>query len=163
MCFECSIDLSYWEDRFFEYPQHMFWMRNKENSFPIHTLIWRPECNQYFKKGLDNKTFSVKMLTDSYLFIFTCIGSPQKPPQWGNSFEYLQYMLVEKNRKLFLIYVLSCVFITGSVNDIVVDGSVSLCFLIYAPFSSPHFSRSDSTRISSISFLLWVQTLWQRK
>ena len=21
----------------------MFWMRNKENSFPIHTLIWRPE------------------------------------------------------------------------------------------------------------------------
>ena len=24
----------------FEYPQHMFWMRNKENSFPICTLIW---------------------------------------------------------------------------------------------------------------------------
>ena len=22
----------------------MFWMRNKENNFPIHTLIWRPEC-----------------------------------------------------------------------------------------------------------------------
>ena len=21
----------------------MFWMRNKENSFPIHTLIWRSE------------------------------------------------------------------------------------------------------------------------
>ena len=20
----------------------MFWMKNKENSFPIHTLIWRP-------------------------------------------------------------------------------------------------------------------------
>ena len=26
----------------FEYPQHMFWMRNKENRFPIRTLIWRP-------------------------------------------------------------------------------------------------------------------------
>ena len=26
----------------FEHPQHMFWMRNKENSFPKHTLIWRP-------------------------------------------------------------------------------------------------------------------------
>ena len=23
--------------------QHMFWMVNKENSFPIHTLIWRLE------------------------------------------------------------------------------------------------------------------------
>ena len=20
----------------------MFWMRNKENNYPIHTLIWRP-------------------------------------------------------------------------------------------------------------------------
>ena len=23
-------------------PQHMFWMSNKENSFTVHTLIWRP-------------------------------------------------------------------------------------------------------------------------
>ena len=22
----------------------MFWMRNKENKFPIHTLIWRPDA-----------------------------------------------------------------------------------------------------------------------
>ena len=28
----------------FEYPQHKFWMRNKENSFPIPTFIWRPDC-----------------------------------------------------------------------------------------------------------------------
>ena len=26
-------------DGSFEYPQHMFWMRNKENRLPIHTLI----------------------------------------------------------------------------------------------------------------------------
>ena len=26
----------------FEYPQHMFWMRNKENRFPMRILIWRP-------------------------------------------------------------------------------------------------------------------------
>ena len=42
MCFGCSKELSHW-DGSFEYPQHMFWMRNKENDFPIHTLIWRPE------------------------------------------------------------------------------------------------------------------------
>ena len=29
--------------RSFEYTQHMFWMRNKGNNFPIRTLIWRPE------------------------------------------------------------------------------------------------------------------------
>ena len=40
MCFGCSKETYHW-DYSFEYPQHMFWMRNKENSFPIHTLIWR--------------------------------------------------------------------------------------------------------------------------
>ena len=41
MCLGCSKELSHW-DGSFEYPQHMFWMRNKGNSFPIHTLIRRP-------------------------------------------------------------------------------------------------------------------------
>ena len=42
MCFGCSKELSH-RDGSFEYPQHMFWMRNKENNFPIRTLIWRPD------------------------------------------------------------------------------------------------------------------------
>ena len=41
MCFGCSKEPSPW-DGSFEYPQHMFWMINEENSFIIHTLIWRP-------------------------------------------------------------------------------------------------------------------------
>ena len=41
MCFGCLKEPSHW-DGSFEYPQHMFWMRNKENSFPICTLIWSP-------------------------------------------------------------------------------------------------------------------------
>ena len=41
MCFGCSKEPAHW-DGSFEYPPHMFWMRNKENSFPIHTLIWSP-------------------------------------------------------------------------------------------------------------------------
>ena len=45
MCFGCSKEPSHW-DGSFEYPQHMFWMKNKENSFPIHTLIWRPSTYQ---------------------------------------------------------------------------------------------------------------------
>ena len=28
-------------DGSFEYPKYMFWMRNKENNFPMCTLIWR--------------------------------------------------------------------------------------------------------------------------
>ena len=30
------------KNRLIEFLQHMFWMRNKENNFPIPTLIWRP-------------------------------------------------------------------------------------------------------------------------
>ena len=42
MCFGFSKEPSD-RDGSFEYPQHMFWMRNKENSFPLLNLIWRPE------------------------------------------------------------------------------------------------------------------------
>ena len=42
MCFGCSKEPSH-RDGSFEYPQHMFWVRNKEISFPIHTLILRPD------------------------------------------------------------------------------------------------------------------------
>ena len=41
MCFGCSKEPSHW-DSSFEYLQHMFGMRNEENRFPKHTLIWRP-------------------------------------------------------------------------------------------------------------------------
>ena len=41
MCFGCSKEPSHL-DGSFEYTQRMFWMRNKENNFPIRTLIWRP-------------------------------------------------------------------------------------------------------------------------
>ena len=41
MYFGGSKEPSHW-DGSFEYPQQMFGMRNKKNSFPIHTLIWGP-------------------------------------------------------------------------------------------------------------------------
>ena len=34
MCFGCSKEPSHWEGSF-EYPQHMFWLRNKKNNFQI--------------------------------------------------------------------------------------------------------------------------------
>ena len=37
----CSKEPSIW-DGSFEHPQHMFWLKNKKNNFPVHTLIWRP-------------------------------------------------------------------------------------------------------------------------
>ena len=38
MCFVCSKETSI-PDGSFEYPQHMFWLRNKKNNFQVRTLI----------------------------------------------------------------------------------------------------------------------------
>ena len=40
-CFGCSKEPSR-RDGSFEYPQHMFWLRNKKNNFLLCTLNWRP-------------------------------------------------------------------------------------------------------------------------
>ena len=41
----------------FEYPQHMFWLRNKKNKFQLHTLIFGPV---YHSKQSKNCFFSFK-------------------------------------------------------------------------------------------------------
>ena len=42
MCFGCSKEPSHW-DGSFEYPQHMFWLRNKKNNYLLRILIGGPE------------------------------------------------------------------------------------------------------------------------
>ena len=67
MCFRCSTEPSHL-DCSFEYPQHMFWLRNKKIICLVHTLnknnfknallsggliIWRPdECEVGIKKSV---------------------------------------------------------------------------------------------------------------
>ena len=40
MCFGGLKEPSH-RDGSFEYPQHMFWLRNKKNNFQVRTFIWR--------------------------------------------------------------------------------------------------------------------------
>ena len=42
MCIGCSKEPSH-RDGSFEYPQQMFWLSNKNKTFQLHTLIWRPD------------------------------------------------------------------------------------------------------------------------
>ena len=41
ICFGCSKEPSHW-DGSFEYPQHMFWLRNNKIKFSLRTLNWSP-------------------------------------------------------------------------------------------------------------------------
>ena len=42
MCFGCSKEPSHRYGSY-EYPQHMFWLRNKKNNFQLRTLIRGPD------------------------------------------------------------------------------------------------------------------------
>ena len=53
MCFGCSKEPSH-RDGSFEHPQHMFWLRNKKNSFQFHTLIWGPADGETYEKDDKN-------------------------------------------------------------------------------------------------------------
>ena len=56
-------------DGSFGYPQHIFWMRNKESSFPIHTLILRPAWTTPLELKIPMTT-SIGCLLFSSLAIF---------------------------------------------------------------------------------------------
>ena len=69
MCYVCSKEPSHWGGSF-EYPQHMFWIRNKENSFSIHTFIWRPvldyDESDFYKAILRYTCFPLYMAIFGY-------------------------------------------------------------------------------------------------
>ena len=47
----------------------MFWMRNKENSFPIHTLIWRLKS---LPRDIDDGSAQAQL--DSFACMFKYMG-----------------------------------------------------------------------------------------
>ena len=47
MRFGCSKEPSH-RDGSFEYPQHMFGLRNKKNNFQLHTLIRGPGMQSFY-------------------------------------------------------------------------------------------------------------------
>ena len=59
ICFGCSKEPSHW-DGSFEYPQHMFWLRNKKINFWIHALKKnkyeqpRPDLTSYQSSDIAN-------------------------------------------------------------------------------------------------------------
>ena len=59
MYFWCSKALSH-RDGSLEYPQHMFWLRNKKNNFQLRTLIWGPDVTA----GQLNANYGPKLMSE---------------------------------------------------------------------------------------------------
>ena len=57
MCFGCLKEPSH-RDGSFEYPQHMFWLRNQKNNFQLRTLIRGPgSCSSTLKEQTQYTTY----------------------------------------------------------------------------------------------------------
>ena len=70
MCFGCSKEPSH-GDGSFEYPQHMFWLRNKKNNFQLRTLIWGPPLSlkgQLFLDKMKLNNFSKAITVSLWIF-----------------------------------------------------------------------------------------------
>ena len=79
MSFECSKEPSH-RDGYFEYSQHMFWLRNKKNNFQLHTLIWGPVISDFLCvnsfESSELYQLSLYLSQDKWIKILTC-------PEWN--------------------------------------------------------------------------------
>ena len=66
-----SISLNMW-DGSFEYPQHMFWLRNKKIIFLLSTLIWEPgiligASNEYHPQQMSTTPIRNKIVKSAFM------------------------------------------------------------------------------------------------
>ena len=72
MCFGCSKERSL-GDGSFEYPHHMFWLRNKKNNFELGALIWGPDIIIVLNKNITCKLSACFLSTYFLQFVMqTC-------------------------------------------------------------------------------------------
>ena len=83
MCFGCSKEPSH-RDGSFEYPQHMFWMRNKENSFSMRIVgvifhgidIAKEMKLRHFRGNVELPRISVDRKYDSFYQVARMLENP---------------------------------------------------------------------------------------
>ena len=118
ICFRCSKELSHREGSF-EYPQHMFWLRNKKNNFLVRTLICRP--------GLIREDRKTSQMTEQLLTYLTQINktctsvrrsSNVGHPSFNFTLKFLQTLTYKfkptKTSKMNLIYWKTWLSATGA-------------------------------------------------
>ena len=95
MCFGCSKELSHC-DGSFEYPQHIFWLRNKKNNFQLRTFIWGPEVSMLeISKTSECKIWNIFLS----ISLNMCYGCSKERSHRDCSFEHPQHMFWLRNKK----------------------------------------------------------------
>ena len=89
MCFGCSKETSH-RDGSFEYPQHMFWLRNKK--IELLTILVQKSIHYERKIAIIFLCIRLNM----------CFGCSKEPSHRDSSFEYLQHMFWLRNMKINL-------------------------------------------------------------
>ena len=87
MCFVCSKEPSH-RDGSFEYPQHMFWLRNKKNNFLLRTFhCGADDCPFYFSGWLADITssYNSSFFMVGACFLVSCVLTLVIPLRWNCS------------------------------------------------------------------------------
>ena len=74
MCFGCSKEPSH-QDGSFEYPQHMFWLRNKKNNFQLCILIWGPGSGKRFNMYSQSRVWLFWYQNDTDLVFYLSVSA----------------------------------------------------------------------------------------
>ena len=101
ICFGCSKELSH-RDGSFEYPQHMFWLRNMKVSFSLtdYYLDDKLEITEKVCRDTGRQKVSEYIISNIFLNISfnMCFGCSKELSHCDSSFEYPHYVLVENFR-----------------------------------------------------------------
>ena len=75
--------------RFFWDPKHMFWLKNKENNFQLHTLIWVPDYRRW--EGFQTSSF---LISKQKHMLWVLIGSVSM-----RRFQWVPQQMISKSNK----------------------------------------------------------------
>ena len=131
--FGCSKEPSHW-DGSFEYPQHMFQLRNKKNDFPFthsYLEVWLTKentdhgshrsVNLFFRQS---NCLQCKMMSWNYYDIIKFLHmSPINRKIWGGAWEFGSYCIQDQRKQTAHLPGLTRLFTVCTSKNIEVDKS----------------------------------------
>ena len=139
MCFGCSKELSHW-DGSLEYPQHIFWLKNKKYNFQLRTLIIHLEVSPVMR---------IFIFLEDFSFLTKICWN-----KFSGLTQYVQICCILKGYRGFLLFWPAFLFFEKILF-------LSLCFLTYwnhEPIYSPRYVIFPM--LCCCNFMPWQRQGW---
>ena len=101
-CLRCSKEPSHWEDSF-EYPQHLFWLRNKKIIFFVYTLLTKVKacrempCSWYLLEADAGTLLEVYWVSNESIYVYQPLLHIGSDCNWINTFPAITTSVSERS------------------------------------------------------------------